>query len=234
MKIAIMQPYFLPYIGYFQLISSVDKFVVDDSVQYIKRGWINRNRILINNTATKFTLSLKKGAMSLKINERYLSEKYEQESERLIKTIGIVYKRAPYFSEIMNLISNILDYDPKVNIGKFNYNSLQKICEYIGINTPLVMGSDVIKDNKFNCQDAVIDIVKELSGDIYINSIGGTGLYSKQYFNERSIDLYFIKTNSIKYKQYKNEFVPNLSIIDVLMFNSKERVKELLNEYTLI
>lgn len=234
MKIAGMQPYFLPYIGYFQLINSVDKFIVVDNVQYIKGGWINRNRLLINNTARKFTLSLKKGSRTLRINERYLSDEFEEENKNLLKTIDMNYANAPYISEVIPLISEILNYDHKVNIGEFNYNSLQKICRYINITTPLIMASDVDKDNQLKGQDMVIDKVKRFNCDIYINAIGGRELYSKKDFKEKSIDLYFIKTNNIKYKQFKNEFIPNLSIIDVLMFNSKEQVKELLNQYTLI
>lgn len=234
MKIAGMQPYFLPYIGYFQLINSVDKFVVDDTVQYMKGGWVNRNRLLINNTARIFTLSLKKGSRDLKINERYLSDEFKEETARILRTIEMNYANAPYLFEVMPLIKDIFNYDYKVNIGEFNYNSLQKVCEYIGITTPFISASDIDKDNKLKGQDMVIDVVKKLNGDIYINSIGGRELYSKDEFKSNSINLYFIKANDIKYKQLKNEFIPNLSIVDVLMFNSKERVKELLNEYTLI
>ncbi len=234
MRIAGMQPYFLPYIGYFQLINSVDKFVVDDTVQYMKGGWINRNRLLINNTARMFTLSLRKGSRDLKINERYLSDEFEEESKRLLKTIEMNYSNAPYVSAVTLLIAEILNYNHKVNIGEFNYNSIQKICRYIGITTPLINALDIDKNNELNGQDMVIDVIKKLDGDIYINSIGGRKLYSKEDFKKNSIDLYFIKTNDIKYKQLKNKFIPDLSIIDVLMFNSKEQVKGLLDEYTLV
>ncbi len=234
MRIAIMQPYLLPYIGYFQLINSVDKYVVDDTVQYIKGGWINRNRLLINNTTTRFTLSIKKGSRDLSINQRYLSDKFEEESKQLLKTISTTYSKAPYISEVLPLISEILNYDYKVNIGEFNYNGLKKMCEYIGISTPFVRAREIIKNKNLKCQDMVIDMVKNLKGDIYINAIGGRELYSKKVFKENGIDLYFIKTSDIKYNQFKNKFIPNLSIIDVLMFNSKEQIKELLNQYTLV
>lgn len=152
--------------------------------------------------------------MNLNINERYLSERFEKESKRLLKTIEMNYAKAPYISTVMPLISEILNYDHKVNIGEFNYNSLKKICQYINITTPLIMASDIFKNNKLNCSDRVIDIVKRLNGDICINAIGGRKFYSKKYFKERSIELYFAKTNDIEYKKFKNKFIPNLSIID--------------------
>ncbi|WP_297420719.1 WbqC family protein [Clostridium sp.] len=234
MRVAVMQPYFLPYIGYFQLINCVDKYVVDDTVQFIKGGWINRNRLLIKDKPARFTLSLKNGSTRSNINERYLSDKFEEDSNRLLKTIEFNYKKAPYFSETIALIYEILDYDHKVNIGEFNQNSLQVICKYLGIDTTIIAASNISINNELKCQDMIIEIVKNLGGDEYINAIGGINLYSKEYFKKKLIDLYFIKTNDIEYKQYNNDFVSNLSILDVLMFNSKERVKELLNEYTLI
>ncbi|EKQ56938.1 MULTISPECIES: WbqC family protein [unclassified Clostridium] len=234
MRVAIMQPYLFPYLGYFQLINCVDKYVLDDTVQFIKGGWINRNRLLINNEAVRFTLSLKKGSARSNINERYLSNRFKEESNRLLKTIEINYKKAPYFLKVMPLICEILDYDNNSDIGSFNYNSIQKICTYMGIKTPLLKASDIFDDMNLKCQDMVIEMVKILNGNVYINAIGGIEIYSKKYFKERAIDLYFIKTNNIEYKQYNNKFIPNLSIVDVLMFNSKEQVKELLNQYTLI
>jgi len=234
MKIGIMQPYFLPYIGYFQLIRSVDKFVVCDDVQYIKQGWINRNKILVNDNKKLFVLSLKKGERSLNINKRYFSDKFDKERDNIIKMINMSYKKAPYFSTVMPVILDIFSYNSTVNIAEFNYNSLKLLCNYLNINKEFIKSSNIVKDNTLKCQDKVIDMVKKLNGDIYINCIGGKCLYSKEIFQDNKINLLFIKTDEFRYKQCKNNFIPNLSIIDVLMFNSINKISEYLDTYHLI
>ena len=234
MRVGIMQPYLFPYIGYFQLIKSVDEFVVCDDVQYIKRGWINRNRILMNGEPKLFVFSLKKGHQSLNINERYFSSKFKEERDKFLKTIECVYKKAPYYHKVLPILYDILSCDTDIDISKHIYNSLKIICKLLNINTKFRISSEMTKDNELKCQDKVIDIVKRLNGDVYINSIGGKMLYSKEEFKNNNIDLFFIKRKDIVYKQYNNDFVPDLSIIDVMMFNSKEAVEEMLNMYELI
>lgn len=234
MKIGIMQPYLFPYVGYFQLINSVDIFVACNDVQYIKQGWINRNRVLINGEPHMFIFSLKKGKQSLKINERYFSYKFEEEKDKFLKTLKSSYRNSPYYKNIMPLVLDILNYTSHKDISCFIYNSLKIICDYIGIDTLFVKSSDIVKNEKLKCQDKVIDMVKMLGGDVYINSIGGINLYSKEVFKKEGIELYFIKTHDFTYKQYGDDFIPNLSIIDLLMFNSKIEVKNLLDEYDLI
>lgn len=233
-RVAIMQPYFMPYIGYFQLIDSCELFVISDSVQYRKGGWINRNRLLINGKPSMFTLSLKKAPLEYNINQRYFSEKFKIDKEKLIKTIDINYSKAPHFLEVRELIEEILSFDNYANVAEFNYNSIKKVCEYIGIKRKFIKESEISKDDKLKCEDAVIDITKKLHGQIYINSIGGKSLYSKERFKKSGIKLYFIKTNDIKYTQFKNEFQQNLSIIDVLMFNSKDEIMKLIKDYQLV
>lgn len=234
MRVGIMQPYLFPYIGYFQLIKSVDEFVVCDDVQYIKQGWINRNRILLNGQPKLFVFSLKKGHQSLNINERYFSSKFKEERDKFLKTIEYVYKKAPYYHKVLPILYDILNCDTDIDISKHIYNSLKIICKLLNINTKFRISSEMTKDNELKCQDKVIDIVKRLNGDVYINSIGGKILYSKEEFKNNNIDLFFIKRKDIVYKQYNNDFVPDLSIIDVMMFNSKEAVEEMLNMYELI
>jgi hypothetical protein len=234
MKIGIMQPYFLPYIGYFQLLNLVDKFVIYDDVQFIKSGWINRNRMLVNGQDTIFILNLKKDNYELKINERYFIDNAEYEFNKIIKGIELAYKRAPYFNEGIQIVRRIFDYDKKENISKFIINSLKIICEYLDIKTEFVISSDLIKNSKLKAQDKVIHIVDLLGGDTYINSYGGMDLYSRQDFRDNGIELLFLKPKTIKYKQFKNEFIANLSILDVIMFSSKEQIKEFLNQYEVL
>ncbi|WP_017413625.1 WbqC family protein [Clostridium tunisiense] len=234
MKIGIMQPYFLPYIGYFQLINAVDKFVIYDDVQFIKSGWINRNRMLINGEAKNFVLNIKKDSYELNINERYFIDNAEYDFNKLLKGFELTYKKAPYFNEGMELLKHIFQYDKKQDISKFIINSLKLICNYLDITTEFIISSSLEKNNSLKSEEKVINIVKLLRGDIYINSYGGTELYSRENFSKEGVSLLFIKPKEFIYEQFHKDFVPNLSIIDVIMFNSKETIKNFLNNYEVL
>ena len=232
MKIGIMQPYFLPYIGYWQLLNAVDKYIIYDDVNYINRGWINRNRILLNSKDKMITLSLKEVSQNKLIKEIELLNN-EKEREKLLKTISQSYKKAPFYDEVYPLIEEILNFK-EINLGKFLENSIKKIIEYLEINTTILISSEIEKDNMLKGKNKILDICKNLGASEYYNAIGGQELYSYEEFNKEGIKLKFLKSGNIEYKQFKNEFIPNLSIIDIMMFNSKEKIKEFLNNYTLI
>lgn len=235
MDISIMQPYLFPYIGYFQMINCSDCFVIADDVQYIKRGWINRNRILLNGEPELITLPFKKDSSFAKINERRLIEKENPRGRiAFLNKIYNSYHKAPEFEPTFELISEIVNYNNN-NASEFLVNSIKSICSYVGINTEIFIESSFNLSEGLNYQDAVIDVCKKLKATRYINSIGGVTLYSAEKFNEHEIDLKFIRTReSIIYKQFYNRFVPNLSFIDVMMFNSVGQIKELLMEYDLL
>jgi hypothetical protein len=158
---------------------------------------------------------------------------FETLKDNFMKTIFYTYKKSPHFSEIYNLLSEIFNYN-NLNVAEFNSNSLKIICSFIGIETKFIMSSFIDKNNNLKGQERVIEINSVLGADYYINLIGGIGLYSQDTFQEHEITLKFIKMNDVKYSQFTNEFIPSLSIIDILMFNSKDRIHELLNEYELI
>ena len=233
MKVAIMQPYFIPYIGYFQLINEADKFVILDDVQYINRGWINRNRILMNNKDLMLTLPIKKSARNLNINQKFLVSDFKNETLKLMKSFYYAYHKAPYYNEIEKELYDIFSYN-NLNVSEFISYSLKVICKYLDIETLIYTSSKINKNESLKKQDKIIDINKIMNSTNYINPIGGTQLYSKAIFEENNIVLNFIKTENIIYKQYDNKFIPDLSIIDVIMFNSKEKVKELLTEYKIV
>ena len=233
MRLAIMQPYFMPYIGYFQLINSVDKFVIYDNIQYTKKGWINRNRILANGKDQLITLPIKKDSDYLNVVERELSESWDKDKSKMLNVIKASYNKAPYFQETFELISKCLN-NPEANLFRFIYDSIVLINDHLEIKTPIIISSTIDADHTLKSQDKVLSLCKEQNADIYINSIGGIELYDKETFKQNNIKLNFIKSNPIQYKQFNNEFVSWLSIIDVLMFNSKEQIKEYLNNYTLI
>jgi hypothetical protein len=232
-KVAIMQPYIFPYIGYFQLINSVDEFIIYDNIQYTKKGWINRNRILVNGKDQLITLSLKKDSDYLDVINRELSESWDKDKNKILNIIKSSYNKAPYFEETFKLISQCLNNSER-NLFKFIYNSIILINDYLEIKTPIIISSTIDVDHALKSQDKVLSLCKRQNAKGYINSIGGTELYNKEVFKQNGIELNFIKSNPIKYKQFNNEFVSWLSIIDVMMFNSKDQIKEYLNSYTLI
>lgn len=231
MKLGIMQPYFFPYLGYWQLISAVDKYVVYDDVTYIKGGWINRNNILVNKQLHLLTLPLENASSFKNINEISITSKIS-EKEKLLKTIEMAYMKAPFFNEIYPIINKLIMGNN--NIALLNYNAILEITKYLNIKTEILLSSEIEKDNSLKAEKKVIHINKILGSDIYINAIGGQELYDRKMFKQNGLNLFFLKMREIKYEQFKNDFVPNLSIIDVLMFNNKEEVAEMLNEYQLL
>lgn len=232
MKIGIMQPYFLPYIGYWQLLNAVDTYVIYDDVNFIKGGWINRNRILINNEVKLFNIQMKGASPNKLINQIELADNTIWK-KKILRTIENNYKKAPYFIDVFPVLEKIINYDNN-NLALYLKNSLEIICNYLGIKTKLVLSSDIKKNNELKAQDKVIHICKLLGADEYYNAIGGQELYCYQDFNDSGIKLSFLKTNDIKYKQFNNEFKSNLSILDILMFNCKDDILEMLLDYDLI
>lgn len=232
MKLAIMQPYFFPYLGYWQLINAVDKFVIYDDVNFIKKGFINRNNILLNNNSYLFTIPLEKISQNKLIKDINLI--FDKKSrENFLKTIMLAYQKAPMYSQIFPLFEKIIMEETNDLTEYINF-SITEIDKFLDIKTKLYLSSNINKDNTLHGKNKIIDICKNLQATQYINAIGGQKLYSKEDFLKNGIQLNFIKMNDIKYKQFNDKFVPNLSIIDVMMFNSKDKIKEMLNNYTLI
>lgn len=232
-KIAIMQPYFLPYIGYFQLIKVVDEFIIYDNIQFSKSGWFHRNRILENGKDVYISLPIKKDSDYIDVNERYLADSFEKDKLKMISKIKNNYQKAPYFEKIMPLVESIFQCQHK-NLFTFTFQSLKIICEYLKIDTPFIVSSTISIDHSLKGVDKVKALVKQLKGDVYVNAIGGMALYDKEDFKKEEIDLQFIKTNNFTYTQYKNEFIPFLSIIDVLMFNDEKQIQKHLHSYELL
>lgn len=229
MTLAIMQPYLFPYIGYWQLINAVDTFVIYDDVNFIKKGYINRNSILVGGKSQQITLELIGASQNKLINEIEVGNN----SKKLLKTIEMSYKKAPHFQDVFPLLDSILNKQEK-NLAKFIAYSLEKISNYLNLNTKFIYSSDIEKNNELKAQDKILKISKILNTSKYINAIGGKELYNKDDFKNENIQLDFLDTKITEYKQFKNEFVPYLSIIDIMMFNSKEEVKNMLNRYELV
>jgi hypothetical protein len=232
MKLAIMQPYIFPYIGYFQLLNYVDKFVIYDDVNYINKGWINRNNILVSNRASLFTIPLMEASQNKLIKEIEIVKENKWKL-KFLKTIHGSYVKAPLFEIVYPIIEKIILFEER-NISKYILNSLKEINLYLDIQTELVSTSSIYKNSSLNGQYRILDICRIEAANEYINPIGGKDLYSKEAFTEQNIQLYFIKSKEIKYKQLSDNFIPFLSMIDVLMFNKKSEVISLLKEHELI
>lgn len=231
MKLGIMQPYFLPYIGYFQLLASVDQFIVYDNIKYTKKGWINRNRMLQGGRDEMFSLPLKKDSDSLDVVERELTADFNR--DKLLNQFKSAYRRAPHFDQTFLLVEQIVRYED-TNLFRFLHHSIVNTCVYLGIQTEIRISSDIAIDHSLKGQDKVLALCEAVGATTYVNAIGGMDLYSKEIFRERGIDLKFIKSHPFEYEQLGNEFVPWLSIIDVLMFNELPAIRRQLVQCDLI
>ena len=230
MRVGVMQPYFLPYIGYFQLMKYVEKYVIADDVNYIRGGWINRNYILLNGKPFMFHLYINGASPNKWINEITIVPN----QGKFLKTIDLYYRKAPCFKDVFPLMESIIHYEED-NLARYIGNSLIKIAEYLKFDTLFEYEGDIEEcDRSLKAQERLISDCILFGATEYINAIGGTALYNKDDFKKAGIDLFFLKTRPVEYKQFNHPFVPNLSILDILMFNSVEQTNELLLQFDLV
>lgn len=233
MKVAVMQPYFFPYLGYYQLIAAVDRFVVWDDVQYIQRGWVNRNRILLNGEPVYINLPVEKAPQSAYISERKVAD-LNAAAPKMLGQLHSAYRKAPQYLAARELVEAVLNIKES-NLGLFLYKSLQLVCDYLELSTELVLSSSLQKEDAgLSGSQRVIALAKANQATMYINAIGGRELYQAADFTAEGIDLRFIKMHDIEYQQGSEAFVPYLSMVDVLMFNSKEQIQDFLQQYALL
>jgi hypothetical protein len=232
MKIAIMQPYIFPYLGYFQLINAVDKFILYDDVNYIKGGWINRNQILMSGKKNYFTFELKDSSSFKKINQILVVGRVD----KLLKTIKQAYSKAPYFDVVFPIIEKIFsNITPNSLISEIAEISIKEISMYFNIKTKFELSSNKYSETiDLQKEERILKICKINNAKTYINAIGGKDLYDKKHFLDNKVNLYFIKSKLSQYKQFKNDFVNNLSVIDVMMFNSLIQIQKMLGDYEII
>lgn len=235
MKIAIMQPYFFPYIGQFQLIHAADRFILCDDVQYIRHGWINRNRVLKPNEGHYYvTVPLAKHSSSDAIrNIRVVDDGAWK--QKIFRQVEHYKKKAPFYSHVCTLLNNCFA-TTETSIAKLNGACLKAVCEYVGIDFTLEVSSEMGLDySKVRSTDEwAIRICEQLGASEYLNPIGGITLYEKEKFQAHKIGLGFLQTNIRSYNQGRAYFEPRLSILDVMMFNSPDEIKTMLNDYELL
>jgi len=232
MKVAIMQPYFLPYIGYFQLIGAVDLFVIYDNIKYTKKGWINRNRMLCNGKDALFSLPLMHGEDSCDIRDRRLAAEFDR--SKLLNRVRELYRRAPHVEPASACMAQILRCDDG-NLFGFVYHSIVCVCDYLRLHPKFIVSSEVPIDHRLKGEEKVLAICRELGAETYVNPIGGTGLYSKEAFADHGLELIFLRPKPFVYPQFEQPFVPWLSILDIMMFNPASAIEQCVrNNFDLI
>lgn len=231
MTLGVFQPYFLPYLGYWQLMAAVDRFVVYDNIEYTKKGWINRNRFLQHGEAAYFTVPLKKGSDFQTVAKRQIAGDFDR--EKLLRSLWASYRRAPHFAAVSPVIERIIQ-APLENLFEYLHHSLGEIARYLEIATPMVVSSTIAIDHTLRAEQKVIALCQAVGADRYVNPVGGQALYRPAAFKAEAIQLGFISPRPIAYPQYGDPFVANLSILDVLMFNSQAAVRRMLSEVDVV
>ena len=234
MQLAIMQPYVFPYLGYFQLVQAVDQFIFYDDVNFIKRGWIHRNNILVNGYSHRFTIPLERASQSKLINEVMLHPvEYPAWREKFLKTLHQSYKNAPQFEPVYALVTEVLTAEQD-SIADLTINSIKSVSQYLQLDNNFIRSSDLSYDRSLRGPNKILALCQQQGAAMYINPIGGQELYEAALFDENDIALRFIQSQPVPYQQFAEPFVPHLSIIDVLMFNTVAQVRALLPQYQLI
>jgi hypothetical protein len=217
MIIGLMQPYYLPYMGYFQLMKAVDTFVYYDDVTFIKQGWINRNNITLDGHPYRFTLELKGASSYKKINEIEVGGN----RDKLYKTMVQAYSKAQYYRDAIPLLHDIFHSTEK-NLFNYILQAHKQIFDYLKLDIDCIVSSGIEKNCSLRGKDKVLDICKTLGVSTYVNAIGGKELYSKDEFSQNGIKLLFL---------HPDEGLPKTSIIDVIMNHSIEEIREMFKMY---
>jgi hypothetical protein len=220
-----MQPYFFPYLGYFQLIHVADVFVVYDDVAYIKQGWINRNFLLAGCSPQRFTVPLSGASSFRPIRDiRVANNRWKS---KFLKSLEHAYRKAPQFPGVYPLAEAVVQ-NGSWSLAELALDSVKAVMRYLELRTTIRPTSRVYDNGKLTGQQRILDICRQEGADTYVNLPGGKPLYDREMFAASGVDLQFIRMGDVSYRQFECKFVPNLSVLDVLMFNGQEKVLELL------
>ncbi len=226
MKIAVMQPYIFPYLGYFKLIDSVEIFVFLDDVSYINKGWVNRNRLIFSGGVNYFTLPLEGASQNNRICD--LSVVSDHAWRRKLETsLRQSYSKAPFFHEVFDLVAPVL-FGAETMIGEMAKHSVEVVSHYLGLRPKFIASSSVYCNESMKSDARIRDICLRENALEYVNLPGGRELYDPSKFASAGINLSFVEASLPCYPQFSSDFHPGLSIIDVLMHNDPATVKEML------
>ena len=236
MRVGIMQPYFFPYVGYFSLIEYVEKFIFFDTPQYINRGWVNRNRVLKQDgTPNYITVPVKRASREIQIKDIEIADNVDWK-ETIIGKLSVYKRKAPNYEGVIEFIKDILYAPDYSNLSELNCKSIIRTCDYIGLKCDFEIFSKLdIKIEQINAPDEwALYITKALKGDVYVNPPGGQSFFDKEKYEKENIELQFLESNLRPYIQRIGHFVPGLSIIDVMMFCSKDEIGDILMDYRIV
>lgn len=254
-----MQPYLFPYLGYFQLIYAVDTFVLYDNLDFIRYGWVNRNRLLaVNGPPFYVIVPVRRKSPSRKIKDIQIADGSWR--RKLLNSIYVNYNRAAYFEEVFPVLEHIIQCKTD-SLSRLNKVSVVDIATYLNMDT------DILVDPKFDWLEEklskqsahltsafpylhlsepsvkvirAIEICRALNAKTLVNPIGGIVLYPKAEFERNDLTIWFLIMREVRYPQnstgfkYRGHFYPRLSIIDVLMNCGKEGTSALLHEFMLV
>ena len=231
-RIAVMQPYFFPYFGYFQLIRSTDAFVFYDDVNFIVRGRVNRNQILINGKPAWLTVPCRNVSQNrLIMDTRHAMDNTDR--DRLLRMVSIAYAKAPYFQDVFPLFERVIRH-PSDLMGDLAMESVRSVCTYLEMQVSFRLSSVDYPDTRGQDKaQRLLRICHAEGAGTYVNLPGGRSLYREDEFRAAGISLRFLEPSLLEYTQTGGQFVPDLSVLDLLMFNSKGEVMHLLGQYTL-
>lgn len=234
MKLAIMQPYLFPYIGYYSLIKNTDYFIFFDTPQYIRKGWINRNRIIGGNKEpVYFGVPVEKCERETAIKDVKIADD-KQWKDKILGQLTVYKKRAPYYNDVISLVKDVVS-DESGSISELAIKSIVKSCEFMNLDLKSSVYSEMnLKDIKVKEPDEwALEITKELKYDTYVNPPGGKTFFDGDKYKEAGIKLEFLSQDLVAYNQRIHTFLPGLSMIDILMFCKPEEVMEMMESYKL-
>ena len=224
-----MQPYFFPYLGYYQLAMEVDTFVHFDDVAFFKKGYINRNSILLNGEKCDFTISVSNVSQNRNINQHF----YVGDFDRFLKTLFLAYKKSPNFKLGYDLVADVLNSGAS-KVSEVNARSIEAVFSYLGIKKNFAFSSNLGDFDGLRGEDRIIGICKKLGADSYRNAIGGRSFYDQDKFKRYGINIGFVSSGGGQYNQTGSAFVRNLSVIDALMHCEVSEIVSLLSDYTIV
>lgn len=227
----VMQPYFFPYLGYFQLVAASSVFVYFQDASYIKGGWINRNRVLVQGRPHVFTVPIEKASSHRTIEATNIANAQDWRSH-FVRLLEQAYARAPFRDRVLNLVSNVV-YSTTSSIGRLAEESVRAVCAYVGFVPQWRQSHEFQFSDSPRGAARIKRICQALEAERYVNAPGGKALYDAQDFQRAGIELRFLRPVLPEYEQTGGAFVSGLSIIDVLMFNSPEVTRTWMEAYEL-
>lgn len=222
-RVVLMQPYFLPYLGYYQLLGAADLFISYDTAQFIKNGWIERNRYLLDGEPKWFGIALEKSSHTLPIHDKRISQGFHY--PQVLEKLKHAYRKAPYVQQVLPWLAQLLE-QPASSIAELNLRVLRASCALIELDTPIIAASALAPGAGVSGQARVLELMAATGATHYLNPAAGAFLYEAEEFAKAGIELELLHAELSPYPQQGQDFVPGLSLLDALMFNPPELVGE--------